>query len=54
MKADREKYLAAGMDDYVSRLIDRDLLFKAIARMCAIKATSCWELLKKKPCPSMA
>jgi CheY-like chemotaxis protein len=31
MKGDRERYLAAGMDGYVSKPIRRDLLFQEIA-----------------------
>jgi CheY-like chemotaxis protein len=30
MKGDREKYLGLGMDAYVSKPIDRDLLFRVI------------------------
>jgi CheY-like chemotaxis protein len=33
MKGDREKYLAAGMDGYVSKPIQRDLLFRTIAEV---------------------
>jgi CheY-like chemotaxis protein len=33
MKGDREKYLGLGMDAYVSKPIDRDLLFRAIAEV---------------------
>ncbi|MGQ0663179.1 MAG: response regulator [Pseudomonadota bacterium] len=33
MSGDREKYLAAGMNDYVSKPIDRTKLFAAIARV---------------------
>ena len=33
MKGDREAYLAAGMDGYVSKPIDRDLMFREIERV---------------------
>jgi CheY-like chemotaxis protein len=35
MKGDREKYLGLGMDAYVSKPIDRDLLFRAIEEITA-------------------
>jgi signal transduction histidine kinase/CheY-like chemotaxis protein len=35
MKGDREKYLGLGMDAYVSKPIDRDLLFRAIEEVTA-------------------
>ena len=38
MKGDRESYLAAGMDDYVSKPIDKNRLFAAIARHCSLPA----------------
>ncbi len=34
MKGDREKYLAAGMNDYVSKPIDKNHLFAVLARYC--------------------
>ena len=34
MKGDREKYIAHGMDDYVSKPLDQGALFAAIARHC--------------------
>lgn len=37
MKGDRESYLAAGMDDYVSKPIDEAVLMAALARWSAIK-----------------
>ncbi len=37
MKGDREKYLAAGMSDYVSKPIDPTELKEAIARQCGIE-----------------
>ena len=36
IEGDREKYLAAGMDDYVSKPVDRNDLFDAITRQCKI------------------
>ena len=35
MKGDREKYIAHGMDDYVSKPLDQGALFAAIARHCS-------------------
>jgi CheY-like chemotaxis protein len=35
MKGDREKYLGLGMDAYISKPIDRDLLFQAIEEVTA-------------------
>ena len=40
MKGDREKYLAAGMDDYVSKPIDMHDLFEAVARATGIEHVS--------------
>jgi DNA-binding response OmpR family regulator len=37
MKGDREKYLAAGMNDYVSKPIDSVELRDAIARQCGVE-----------------
>ena len=37
MKGDREKYLANGMDGYVSKPIQRDLLFREIAKGIAVR-----------------
>ena len=34
MSGDREKYLAAGMDDYAAKPIDRTELFDVLARVC--------------------
>ncbi|MBM3517708.1 MAG: response regulator [Alphaproteobacteria bacterium] len=36
MKGDRERYLEAGMNDYVSKPIDRTKLFTAIANVCGL------------------
>jgi len=38
MKGDRESYLAAGMDDYVSKPVDKNRLFAAIGRHCSLPA----------------
>ncbi len=38
MKGDHEKYVAAGMDDYVSKPVDRARLYEAIARQCGVDA----------------
>ena len=37
MKGDREKYLEAKMDDYVSKPIDPATLYQAIARQCGVE-----------------
>ncbi len=38
MKGDRELYLAAGMNDYISKPIDPVKLAGAIARQCGVDA----------------
>jgi CheY-like chemotaxis protein len=38
IKGDRENYLAAGMDDYVSKPIDQTALHESIARQCGVDA----------------
>ena len=40
MEGDREKYIAAGMNDYISKPINSATLFDAIARHCRIDSTS--------------
>lgn len=40
MKGDRERYLSAGMDDHVTKPIERDLLFQAMVRALS-KVTDC-------------
>ena len=40
MKGDRESYLAAGMNDYVSKPIDPKSLADAIARQCGVEVES--------------
>ncbi len=40
MKGDRETYLAAGMDGYVSKPIDRDALFREIERLISAPVIS--------------
>ncbi len=39
MKGDRERYLSAGMTDYVAKPIESDKLFEVISRHCAIAPT---------------
>jgi signal transduction histidine kinase/CheY-like chemotaxis protein len=38
MKGDREQYLAAGMNDYVTKPVDQAKLHQAIARQCGVDA----------------
>jgi len=38
IKGDREKYLAAGMDDYISKPVDQAALHETIARQCGVDA----------------
>lgn len=45
MKGDREKYLAAGMNDYVSKPIDQQILFSAIARCTNLSVPKADEIL---------
>ena len=40
MKGDAEIYLAAGMNDYVSKPVDRARLHEAIARQCGVNAAA--------------
>jgi CheY-like chemotaxis protein len=40
MKGDRERCLAGGMDDYVSKPIDPSVLFDVIARLSRMSAAS--------------
>lgn len=44
MKGDREKYLAAGMNDYVSKPIDQQILFSAIARCTNLSVPKAGEI----------
>ncbi|MCZ6770936.1 MAG: response regulator, partial [Proteobacteria bacterium] len=37
IKGDREKYLAAGMDDYISKPVDQAALHETIARQCGVR-----------------
>jgi CheY-like chemotaxis protein len=38
MKGDREKYIAAGMDDYLSKPIRSDELYRMVSRLTAYAA----------------
>jgi CheY-like chemotaxis protein len=38
MKGDREKCLEAGMDDYISKPIKREVVIEKIEKWCAAKA----------------
>jgi CheY-like chemotaxis protein len=48
MEGDREKYLMAGMDDYVSKPVNPDALAAAIERQTGVK-TSLEPFLRTKP-----
>ena len=37
MKGDREKYLVAGMDEYIPKPIDTDLLAKTLSKVTGIE-----------------
>jgi PAS domain S-box-containing protein len=49
MKGDREKYLAAGMNGYVSKPIDPAELRDAIARLCGVEASTATAPAEMRP-----